>query len=119
MLVTASGAAMRRYFEMMLRVRESRMHISGVRLTVDTTRSAGSQIVSATLPNGRELDDRATYSIVTTDFIASGGLGLAFPDQTASIKDLSIVDLDATIAYLRRLPSPILGPHDTRWVIRP
>jgi len=95
------------------------LDVSGIRLTVDTTRAAGNQIVSATLPNGRELDDRATYSMVITDFIATGGMGLAFPDSTASIKDLSIVDLDATIAYLRRLPSPVQGPRDARWVIRP
>jgi len=119
MLVTATGAAMRRYFEMMVRIRESKMHVSGIRLTVDTTRAAGNRIISATLPNGRELDERAAYTIVITDFIATGGLGLAFPDPTAAIRDLSIVDLDATIAYLRRLPSPVRGPQDKRWVIRP
>jgi 5'-nucleotidase len=114
--VTASGAAMRRYFEMMAGARGTSMLISGAVIAVDTTRPPGGRITAVTLPNGRQLDDRATYTIVITDFLATGGLGLAFPDAAAPIKDLSILDLDATIAYLRTLPAPVVAPRERRWV---
>jgi 2',3'-cyclic-nucleotide 2'-phosphodiesterase (5'-nucleotidase family) len=116
MSVTASGAAMRRYFEIFAVARGSSVLISGAIITVDTTRPPGARITAVTLPNGRQLDDRATYTIVITDFLATGGLGLAFPDTAASIKDLSILDLDATIAYLRTLPVPVVAPREKRWV---
>jgi 2',3'-cyclic-nucleotide 2'-phosphodiesterase (5'-nucleotidase family) len=118
-LVTASGAAMRRYFEAMLSTRGSSMAISGAIVTFDTTRRLGSRVVAVTLPNGRELDDRGTYSIVITDFLATGGVGLALPDSSAVLKDLSTLDLDATIAYVKSLSSPVRAPSNKRWVIRP
>jgi len=117
--VTASGAAMRRYFEVLAVSRASSVFISGAVITVDTTRPPGARITAVTLPGGRQLDDRATYTIVITDFLATGGLGLAFPDSSAVAKDLSILDLDATIAYLRSLPAPVVAPHEKRWIITP
>jgi 5'-nucleotidase len=117
-LVTATGAAMRRYFEMMVGARGSSMAISGAVVTIDTMRPLGSRVRAVTLPNGRELDDRAKYTMVITDFLATGGLGLAFPDSGAVLTDLSMLDLDATIRYLKSLPSPLRAPADKRWVIR-
>jgi 5'-nucleotidase len=119
MSVTASGASMRRYFEMLVVARGSPMLISGAVITVDTTRPPGARITTVGLPGGRPLDDRATYTIVITDFLATGGLGLAFPDSSAVIRDLSILDLDATIAYLRTLPTPVVAPRERRWLIAP
>jgi 2',3'-cyclic-nucleotide 2'-phosphodiesterase (5'-nucleotidase family) len=117
MSVTAGGAAMRRYFENMAVTRGSSVFISGAVVTLDTSRKQGTQVAKITLPNGRELDDRATYTIVITDFMSTGGLGLSFPDSTAVVKDLSILDVDASIAYLRSLPSPVRAPREKRWVV--
>jgi 2',3'-cyclic-nucleotide 2'-phosphodiesterase (5'-nucleotidase family) len=117
--VTASGAVMRGYFDAMLDTRGSSMLISGAVVTIDKTRPRGSRVTAVTLPNGREMDDRAKYSIVITDFLATGGVGLALPDSSAVLSDLSTLDLDATIAYLKSRPSPVRAPADKRWVIRP
>ncbi len=119
MSVTASGAAMRRYFEMLAVAPGSPILISGAVITVDTSRPPGARITAVTLPGGRQLDDRATYTMIITNFLATGGLGLAFPDSSAVTKDLSILDLDATIAYLRSLPAPVVAPHEKRWIISP
>jgi len=119
MAVTASGASMRRYFEMLSVSRASSVFISGAVVTVDTTRPVGARVSAVTLPNGREMDDRAQYTIVITDFLVTGGLGLAFPDSSAVTKDLSILDLEASIAYLRSLPSPVRAPRERRWLVVP
>jgi 2',3'-cyclic-nucleotide 2'-phosphodiesterase (5'-nucleotidase family) len=118
MLVTASGASMRRYFQMLADVHGSKMSVSGAVVTIDTTKPLGSRVTAVRLPNGHELDDRATYTMVISDFLATGGMGLAFPDPRATVRDLGIVDLDATIAYLRTLPQPVRAPADHRWVMK-
>ena len=110
---------MRRYFEMLSVSRASSVFISGAVVTVDTTRPVGARVSAVTLPNGREMDDRAQYTIVITDFLVTGGLGLAFPDSSAVTKDLSILDLEASIAYLRSLPSAVRAPRERRWLVVP
>jgi hypothetical protein len=59
------------------------------------------------------------YTIVITDFLATGGLGLGFPDPSAVTNDLSILDLEASIAYLRSLPVPVRAPRERRWLVVP
>lgn len=117
--IRASGASMRRYFERLVASRFPGAFISGAAAVVDTTRPPGSRIVSITLPSGRPLDDRAEYTIVINDFMSTGGDDLAFDDRTAATRDLGIVDLDATIAYLESLPSPVHAPRLNRWMFKP
>ena len=92
--------------------------ISGARAVVDTTRPPGSRIVSLTLDSGTPLDDRMQYTIVINDFMATGGDDLAFPDSTAVMRELRSMDLDATIAYLKTLPSPVRAPRANRWTFK-
>lgn len=46
--------------------------VSGIRFTFDTTRPPGSRITSVTV-NGQPLDDRKTYTLATTTFVAVDG----------------------------------------------
>jgi 2',3'-cyclic-nucleotide 2'-phosphodiesterase (5'-nucleotidase family) len=119
LLVTASGASMKQYFERMVGPRGPFTFISGATITVDTTRAAGARITSVRLPSGAPMDERATYTIVVSDFMYNGGLSLDFPDRSAVMRDLSVVDLDATLNYLRRAPSPVHAPREPRWVVTP
>ncbi|MDX6610985.1 MAG: 5-nucleotidase / UDP-sugar diphosphatase [Blastocatellia bacterium] len=48
--------------------------VSGMRYVFDATRKPGSRITSLTV-NGRPLDDRKTYTLATTDYVAGGGDG--------------------------------------------
>ncbi len=118
-VLSATGDAMRRYFEKMIGPRGPITFVSGAAITVDTTRAAGHRITRIMLPSGRTLDDAATYTIVLTDFLHTGGLGLYFPEAGAAVRELPGVDLDATVNYLRELPTPVRAPRDQRWTLLP
>jgi 5'-nucleotidase len=46
--------------------------VSGIRFTFDTTRPAGSRVTEATV-NGQPLDDKKTYTLATSSFVAVDG----------------------------------------------
>jgi 2',3'-cyclic-nucleotide 2'-phosphodiesterase (5'-nucleotidase family) len=112
--ITAKGDDMRRYFERVVSGRRPNAWVSGVHLTFDAARPAGSRITSATLADGRPLDDGATYTVVINDFMLTGGSGLAFPGKPISSQSMDVVDLDAFVAYLKAAPQPVQTPRDTR-----
>jgi 2',3'-cyclic-nucleotide 2'-phosphodiesterase (5'-nucleotidase family) len=116
--ITASGAAVRRYFEKLVAGRIPGAFISGATATVDATKPAGSRVLSVTLDSGRRLDDASMYTMVINDFMQTGGDGLAFPDSTARAEMLVPSDLEAMITYLHGLPSPVRAPSPNRWDIR-
>jgi 5'-nucleotidase len=58
--------------------------VSGIRFYFDLTRPSGNRVVGITV-NGRPLDPKKTYTLVTTGFIAGGG------DQYEMFKDRPVV----------------------------
>ena len=46
--------------------------------------------------------------------MALGGEGLGFSTSAIRSEPLGIVDLDALIAYLRKLPQPVHAPKEQR-----
>jgi 2',3'-cyclic-nucleotide 2'-phosphodiesterase (5'-nucleotidase family) len=118
MSIRARGSAMRAYFERMVDSRFPGAFISGATAVVDSLRPRGSRVRSITLASGRPLDDTATYTIVINDFMLLGGDALGFTDPLAPATDVGL-DLDATIAHLRSLPSPVHAPSPTRWTFLP
>lgn len=112
--ISATGADMRRYFEKIVGGRNPNAWVSGVRIVYDSTRGAGSRIVSLTLADGRPFDDAATYSVVINDFMLTGGSGLAFPGQPIASEPINVTDLDALIAYLESSPQPVTVRSEAR-----
>lgn len=55
------------------------------------------------MADGRTLNDRRRYRVVMSDFMASGGDGVGLTGGSAP-EELGVVDLDALIAHLRRVP---------------
>lgn len=107
--VTASGAALRTYFEKLYNgQRQPRIHVSGVTLTWDSTRPAGQRLVNVRLADGKSLDDARDYTVVLSDFLLTGGDGLGLGDAARKVEPLNIQDLDALIAYVRALPGGII-----------
>ncbi|SPF40086.1 5'-nucleotidase [Syntrophobacter sp. SbD1] len=51
---------------------ENMLQVSGVRIEYDLSKPAGSKVASMEV-EGKPLDPRATYRVVTNDFLASGG----------------------------------------------
>jgi 2',3'-cyclic-nucleotide 2'-phosphodiesterase (5'-nucleotidase family) len=112
--ITAKGADMRRYFERAVAWQRPTAWLSGVHVTFDPARPAGSRITSLTLADGRPFDDAATYTVVINDFMLTGGSGLAFPGQPIASQSIDTVDLDAFVAYLKTAPQPVQVPRDVR-----
>jgi 5'-nucleotidase len=117
--VTASGKAMRRYLEQLVGGSRPNIWLSGGTVTVDSTRPAGSRITGIVLASGRPFDDASTYTIVVNDFMVTNNGTLAFPGTPIASEALNVTDLDALIAYLERLPQPVVAPKDIRIRIGP
>jgi 2',3'-cyclic-nucleotide 2'-phosphodiesterase (5'-nucleotidase family) len=66
---------------------------------------------------GHKLDDKKQYTLAVPDFLAQGaeefGILTRYPQDA-----VGLLDLDAFTGYLRRMPQPIQGPGDARWVQR-
>ena len=97
------GAVLRRYLEGLVGGNGIRYHLSGVRVEFDPSAPAGSRLRRVTMSDGRALDDRRTYRVVMTNFLAESGDGVTIPAGT-TVEELGIVDVDALVAYLRARP---------------
>jgi 5'-nucleotidase len=102
-VVRVRGAALRRYLEDLVRGSGVRYHVSGVSIDYDPAAPVGARLRQVTMADGRPLDDRRTYRVVMTNFLAAGGDGAAL-SQDAMIEELDLIDLDVLVAYLRALP---------------
>ena len=111
--VTVTGSALRTYLENLV-ARTPNVHVSGVIVSYDSTRAAGSRITGARFSDGREISPDAHYDIILNDFLATGGDGLAVTTGAIRTEILSILDLDALITYLESLPQPVQGPMASR-----
>lgn len=107
--VPVRGAELLRYLEGLFERPSSRFHVGGARIVVDTTRPAGSRVVSATLSDGRAIQRDGTYRVVMPDFLAEGGdtrgLILSSPPEV-----LPLYDREALERHLRQLPQPVRAP---------
>jgi 2',3'-cyclic-nucleotide 2'-phosphodiesterase (5'-nucleotidase family) len=112
--VTVRGDALRAYFERMYDGRRSpRVHVSGIALTWDNTKSAGQRLVGARLSNGDALDNTREYRMVLSDFMLTGGDGLGLGDAARVVEPLNVQDLDALIAYVRGMPGGVITADET------
>ena len=112
--LTISGSALRGYLESLVD-KKINAHVSGVVVTYDSTRAAGSRVTSIRLADGSALRDEATYKLILNDFLATGGDGLALAGGARTVI-LPIVDLDALITYLQARPQPVVAPSDARLI---
>jgi 2',3'-cyclic-nucleotide 2'-phosphodiesterase (5'-nucleotidase family) len=92
-------------------------HFSGAVVRWDSTAQRGRRVKEVRFLDGRKMDDKKQYTLAVNDFMAQGAEGYA-PLTRYPQEALGLVDLDAFIAYLRRLPQPIQPPADPRFVQR-
>jgi 2',3'-cyclic-nucleotide 2'-phosphodiesterase / 3'-nucleotidase / 5'-nucleotidase len=115
--IRLTGKDMKGVLEQALSGGRPDIHLSGLRVFYDGSRPVGSRVREVRLPTGRRMEDRATYTLAINDFLAGGKEGFAMlpalnPERTG------IVDTDALVNYLRRLPQPVELPADERFVAR-
>jgi 2',3'-cyclic-nucleotide 2'-phosphodiesterase (5'-nucleotidase family) len=60
-------------------------HVSGMKVTFDSSLSVGSRVVSVTI-DGKALDDTKTYRLATTDYLATGGDGYPSVENPNDLK---------------------------------
>jgi 2',3'-cyclic-nucleotide 2'-phosphodiesterase / 3'-nucleotidase / 5'-nucleotidase len=104
--VTLTGAQLREVLEHALsRNGRPEAHIAGARVRYDPRRPAGRRIQRLELLGSRKFEAKAEYTLATDDFLASGGEGYRALVNRPSVP-ASMLDVDALIAYLKRLPQP-------------
>ena len=115
--ITVTGAVLRDYLERVVYRRgQPSVHVSGLTILYDSTGAQGARLRSITMANGAPLDTAARYRVILNDFSALGGEGLGFTTGAIRSEPLGIVDLDALITYLRKLPQPVRAPKEPRIV---
>jgi 2',3'-cyclic-nucleotide 2'-phosphodiesterase (5'-nucleotidase family) len=82
--------------------------VSGLRFTVDPTQEAGSRVVSVEVLNAageyEPLDPDATYSVVTNNFVRTGGDNYSmFAEHAIEPYDFGRSDYEVTMDYLKQL----------------
>ena len=98
------------------------MQVSGLRYVVDASQQGDARIVSATLPNGEELQLDKTYTVAMPDFVAGGGDGTQDVMQQVGTANVQISFArpirDLVIEMLRKRPQPLAPKTEGRITIR-
>jgi 5'-nucleotidase len=89
-------------------------HVSGVQVWFDPRKQPGRRIERTRLDDGKSVDEGRTYSLIVSDFMATGGSGFAMLTG-APREDLDVIDLDALVRYLGALPAPAEAPPEARF----
>ena len=112
--LTMTGAQLRGLLEAMVARNAVDDHVSGMMIKYDSAAAKGSRLVSVTMADASPLSDTKTYNVIMNDFLATGGEGYNAGGRATSSQPTNIIDLDALIAYLKSLPSPISAPTEIR-----
>lgn len=91
------------------------LHVSGLRVVFDPGAPAGARVRDAILSDGTPLRPDATYQVAVNDFLAQRGDGYEALGDPLERVDLDMLDLDALVAYLGRLPTPVRAPAEPRF----
>ena len=116
--LTLTGAGLRAWLEKAVSQRNVVARLSGVVVTYDSTRAAGSRIVSIMTSDGQPIANDRSYRFIYSDFLHANGDGLQATEGIQRVEELGIVDIDALIDYVRR-GSPVRPPRDERLIVRP
>jgi len=114
--LTVAGRDLRAYLERLVSRDEPNAHVSGVRIVYAPAKAVGSRLVSVTMADGRPLRDDATYTLVFSNFLLTGGDGLGLGDAALKTEALNITDIDALIAYVHAQRQPLRVPFEPRFV---
>ena len=80
----------------------------------DPRKEAGQRIERTRFPNGKPIEKERTYTLVVSDFMATGGSGFRMLVGSPR-EDLNVVDVDALTAYLGAMRASVEVPGDVRF----
>lgn len=116
MRLTVKGSALQEALEQCVAGRDHMpdCHIAGVEVWFDPRKDPGKRIERTRFPNGKAIEGGRDYTLVVSDFMATGGSGFRVL-AGAPREDLNVVDIDALTAYLGALRPPVEAPSDVRF----
>jgi 5'-nucleotidase len=82
-------------------------------LVIDYSSAADNRVVDLRFADNTPITDTGTYTLGLSDFLADGGDGFAMLPPLPRVA-IGITLLDATLAYLRNLPVPVVLPMRTQ-----
>jgi len=88
-------------------------HIAGAEVWYDGGKEPGKR-VSRVRVSGKDLDKNRTYTLVVSDFMATGGSGFRMLVGSPR-EDIDVSDIDALTRYLGVLRAPVEAPDDVRF----
>ncbi len=88
-------------------------HVAGAEVWFDGRKEPGKRINSVRL-SGKDLDGGRSYTLVVSDFMATGGSGFRMLIGSPK-EDLDVIDVDALTRYLGVLRAPVEAPEDVRF----
>jgi 5'-nucleotidase len=114
--LTVTGAVLQDALEQCVAGRDHMpdCHIAGVEVWYDGRKEPGKRITRIRLENGKDLAKSGTYTLVVSDFMATGGSGFAMLSGVPK-QDLDVVDVEALVRYLGVLRPPVEAPADARF----
>lgn len=96
------GSDMRAIFEHGAGLTNGILQVSkGVEVVYDESKPVGSRIVKCNI-KGEPLDDRRTYKVLTSNFLADGGDGFLVFKKTLSYKNTGVGILESMVKYLKK-----------------
>lgn len=105
--LTLNGTELRALLEKALAAADGpTAHVAGVVVRYDPKAAAGSRVKSVLLPGNRKLRDQEVYTLATDDSTAAGVGGFTMLPGRPILRS-GTLDVEATAAFLRRLPQPV------------
>lgn len=89
-------------------------HVAGIEVWYDPRKQPGKRVERTRFSNGKAIEPDRDYTLVVSDFIATGGSGFRMLIG-APREDLNLVDIDALTAYLGALRPSVAAPEDVRF----
>lgn len=87
-----TGAKIKDLLEQGAKLEKGMIQFSGLKFTYDSTLPVGSRVTTMTKLDGTPIDTGATYTVVTNDFMATGGDNfLAFKDGTDRVNTYRLI----------------------------
>ncbi|WP_053334093.1 5'-nucleotidase C-terminal domain-containing protein [Gemmatimonas phototrophica] len=111
--VRVRGTTLLQILESVLERGRPDAHVSGMVVVYDAARPQGARIVSASDAAGRAIDPARMYTVAMNDFMVEND----FREQLAgavATEFLTVKDIDAVAAFLRRQPQPVRGDDTVR-----
>jgi 5'-nucleotidase len=112
--LTITGETLTRVLEHALDPGTPDAHLSGLEVKYDPRRPRGERVLEIRRTDGRRIDPHRRYVLAISDFLAGGGGGYAMLRGVPQ-RSTGRTDLEAIIAWLRRLPQPVRAPVGKRW----